>query len=57
MLFAAQPSSAYFLILNTTKMKAKVLILVLLVAAGLAMTSCASSKGGCKQTRDFVGYR
>jgi hypothetical protein len=38
-------------------MKAKVLILVLLVAAGLAMTSCASSKGGCKQTRDFVGYR
>jgi hypothetical protein len=37
-------------------MKAKVLILVLLIAAGLVMTSCTSSRGGCKATAGYVGY-
>jgi len=37
-------------------MKAKVLILVLLVAAGLTMTSCTSSKSGCKASAGYVGY-
>ena len=37
-------------------MKTKVLLLVVLIAAGLAMTSCASSKGGCKMTAGYVGY-
>ena len=37
-------------------MKAKVLILVLLIAAGLGMTSCTSSKSGCKSTAGYIGY-
>ncbi len=37
-------------------MKAKVLIMVLVMAASLAMVSCASSKGGCKATAGYVGY-
>jgi hypothetical protein len=38
-------------------MKAKVLILVLVIAAaGLAMTSCTSSRSGCKATSGYVGY-
>jgi len=37
-------------------MKAKVLILVLLIAAGLAMTSCTSSRSGCKASEGYVGY-
>jgi hypothetical protein len=37
-------------------MKAKVLILVLVIAAGLAMVSCTSSKSGCKSTAGYVGY-
>jgi len=38
------------------KMKTKVLLIVVLIAAGLAMSSCASSKGGCKMTAGYVGY-
>lgn len=38
-------------------MKAKVLILVLLIAAGLTMmSSCTSSRSGCKATAGYVGY-
>ncbi len=39
-------------------MKAKVLLLVLLIAAGftMTMTSCTSSKSGCKATEGYVGY-
>jgi hypothetical protein len=37
-------------------MKAKLLLFVLLMAAGLAMTSCTSSKSGCKSTAGFMGY-
>jgi predicted small secreted protein len=38
------------------KMKTKVLLVVLLFAASLAMTSCASSRSGCKSTAGLVGY-
>jgi hypothetical protein len=41
------------------KMKTKVLLLILLVAAGLTMTSCYSSRSarsGCKTSAGFVGY-
>ncbi len=37
-------------------MKAQLLILVLLIAAGLTFTSCTSSKSGCKATAGYVGY-
>jgi len=37
-------------------MKAKLLILALLIAAGLTMTSCTSSRSGCKATAGYVGY-
>ncbi len=41
-------------------MKTKVLILVLLIVAGMAATSCASSKSsrnGCSASSRFMGYR
>jgi len=37
-------------------MKARLLLLVLLIAAGLTMTSCTSSRNGCKATAGYVGY-
>lgn len=37
-------------------MKTKVLVLVVLIAGFFAITSCASSKGGCKMTQGYVGY-
>jgi predicted small secreted protein len=37
-------------------MKTKVLIAVLLIAVSMVMTSCASSRGGCKATEGLVGY-
>lgn len=37
-------------------MKAKLLIIALLMLSGFAITSCASSKGGCKMTQNYVGY-
>jgi len=35
-------------------MKAKVLIIVLLISAGLALTSCTSSRSGCRATEGYV---
>jgi hypothetical protein len=37
-------------------MKTKVVLFVALIAACMAITSCASSKGGCKMTAGYVGY-
>lgn len=37
-------------------MKTKILFLALLVVAALSITSCASSKGGCKMSQGYVGY-
>lgn len=37
-------------------MKAKFLILALLIVAGFSITSCTSSKSGCKATEGYVGY-
>jgi hypothetical protein len=37
-------------------MKAKVLLIVVLIAAGFSFTSCTSSKSGCKATEGYVGY-
>ena len=37
-------------------MKARYFIIGLLFACGVAMTSCAASRGGCKTSQGFVGY-
>ena len=38
-------------------MKAKFLLIGLLFACGVAMTSCAASRGGgCKTSQGFIGY-
>lgn len=37
-------------------MKAKFLIVMALVVSFVTLTSCASSRGGCKSTQGYVGY-
>jgi predicted small secreted protein len=37
-------------------MKLRIIVAATVVIACLALTSCASSKGGCKSTQNFVGY-
>lgn len=37
-------------------MKSKLLIVLLFTATCLTVTSCASSKAGCKASQGYVGY-
>lgn len=37
-------------------MKRTLVILALIILAGVTITSCTASKGGCASSRNYVGY-
>ncbi|MGB8191249.1 MAG: hypothetical protein WCF67_04975 [Chitinophagaceae bacterium] len=37
-------------------MKRTLLILTLVIAAAVSLTSCTAQKGGCKASQGYVGY-
>ena len=37
-------------------MKRTIVILIMILMAGAALTSCTATKGGCNGTQGYVGY-
>jgi len=50
------PYQVYYLLLIPQKMKRALLIVTLVMAAAVTITSCTAQRGGCKSSQGLVGY-